>query len=458
MRFFACLFGLYAGALFAAPSNETALLIDAAGLSPAARQSLIGQASWWVGMQNQTPAAQVLAKLAMRPVQFSHADLILIATPAALSARLAARYPVLQRYEHVTADSFALQSLACDQREGAPRLPAVAAAGRGNVVLRPLTSGAEKLQALPLNQQLTARTEPMPRSKAINPATQEIVNLIDPTRWFGGITQLAVWKRNSYGAEVDLARDWLANQFAGLGFSVQTPTFNVGSAAVQMENVIGTKTGSTLPNEWIVIGAHYDSRNVGLSNTTNPSPGAEDNASGCSGVLEMARILAPYRFKRTLKFMCFGGEEQNLYGSEAYAASLQAAGDLPKVKLAIMMDMIGYSSDAQTDVLLETSSAQQAVLPAFQQAAADYSPGMNVLTSLNPFGSDHVPFLNRSVPTLLLIENEWDTYPQYHKATDTPANVTNALSQGPAILRMMAAVLVERAELFDSYFSNGFEN
>ena len=240
--------------------------------------------------------------------------------------------------------------------------------------------------------------------------------------------------------------------------TVTTPSFTVsGSTNVQIENVVGTLTGTTFPDEWIVVGAHYDSRNTSVSNISNPSPGAEDNASGCAAVLELARVMADLKPKRTIKFVCFGGEEQNLYGSEAYAASLVSSGELGKIKLAVIMDMIGYSSTSALDVLLETSSALAAVLPQFQQAAADYSPAMTVSTSLAPFGSDHMPFINRAVPTLLLIENEWDSYPHYHKATDTPANVTNAMLEGPAIIRMELAVIAARAEVELPLTVDGFE-
>ncbi len=52
---------------------------------------------------------------------------------------------------------------------------------------------------------------------------------------------------------------------------------------ITRQNVIGTWTGTSLPDEWIVVGAHYDSRNGSGSSVTN-TPGAEDNASGCAGV------------------------------------------------------------------------------------------------------------------------------------------------------------------------------
>ena len=428
---------------FASASVKTkldAVLLDATKMSLAERAQIkADQASWWLGLDSK----------------------ILVAAPPKMILSLSKRFPVLERFYGVTPASFSLQSMACDERDAKLHLPAIAKVGRGNLVRTPINfSGFRAVNGL---SAITPGLEVLgsgqnARSKTLDPAYQPLIARIRPSRWFNDLSTLASWKRNSYSPEIDLARDWLAGEFGALGLTVTTPSFNVpGATTVQIENVVATLTGTTFPDEWILVGAHYDSRNISVSNISNPSPGAEDNASGCAAVLEMARVLADLKPKRTLKFMCFGGEEQNLYGSEAYAASLVSSGELSKIKLAIIMDMIGYSSTPALDVLLETSSALAAVLPQFQQAAADYSPNMTVSTSLAPFGSDHMPFINRGVPTLLLIENEWDTYPHYHKATDVPANVTNALLEGPAIMRMQLAVIAARAEVELPLTSDGFE-
>ena len=417
-----------------------AVLLDATNMSADQRAQIkANQAGWWLGLDSK----------------------ILVAAPPKTIQSLSARFPVLEHFHRVTPESFSLQSMACDERDAKLHLPAIAKVGRGNLVRTPINfSGFRNVSGLtaitPGLEVLGSRQ--YARSKALNPAFQPLIARINPTRWFNDLSTLASWKRNSFSPEIDLARDWLAGQFGALGLTVTTPSFTVsGSGTVQIENVVGTLTGTSLPDEWILVGAHYDSRNTSVSNISNPSPGAEDNASGCAAVLELARVMADLKPKRTIKFVCFGGEEQNLYGSEAYAASLVSSGELGKIKLAVIMDMIGYSSTSALDVMLETSSALAAVLPQFQQAAADYSPTMTVSTSLSPFGSDHMPFINRAVPTLLLIENEWDSYPHYHKATDIPANVTNALLEGPAIIRMELAVIAGRAELELPLTVDGFE-
>lgn len=423
----------------------TAALLDAKHLTPAQRELLISRAErtgWWLGFD----------------------DRLLIALPDAdLSQALATEQlhaAVEARFTGASPASFSLQSRACDAPDDRSHLPAIVKVGRGNLVRTPPNflgfAVRDGLKPIIINQQVTQRSA-TPARRAVNPALLPVLAQISPARWFADLSQLASWRRNSYSNELTLARDWLAGQFGGLGLTVQTPAFNL-NAGRQINNVVATLTGTTLPDEWIVVGAHYDSRNTSVSDVNNASPGAEDNASGCAGVLELARILALLRPKRTIQFVCFAGEEQNLLGSEAYAASLQNTGQLGKVKLAVIMDMIGYSSSANSlDVLLETSTALAASLSPFEQAAADYVPQLQVSTSLAPFGSDHMPFINRGVPSLLLIQNEWDSYPHYHRTTDTPANVSNAQVQGPAVLRMELAVVATQAEIELPGFANGFE-
>jgi Peptidase family M28 len=436
----------------------TALFVDAAKTAPAQIQALqlMSEAEgFWIGVEHQDVAS---AKPNWRAAQFDATQIIM----ALVSAQSAARFhelEILGKLEHVDAADFALQSIACDSTDEKLHLPAILKVARANLVRQPrsflpILKAQSGLHAVPKNQWLTQRAVLSKRAHRVaDPQIQQIVNQLNGNRWFAALSQLATWKRNSFSPELDLARDWLAAEFTGLGQNVQTPSFNVTTSFLA-ENVVATQLGTTLPNEWVLVGAHYDSTNSSTTNTSNPSPGAEDNASGCAGVLEMARVLSQYQFKRTLKFVCFAGEEQGLIGSEAFAATAPIA----NIKLAVLMDMIGYSSDTRYDVLLETSSALSAVFVPFQTAAADYSPGLAILTSTNPFGSDHMPFINRSVPSLLLIEDEWDTYGQYHRSTDTPSNVSNAVQQGPAVLKMAIAVLAQKAELVSNgVFANGFE-
>jgi Zn-dependent M28 family amino/carboxypeptidase len=105
-------------------------------------------------------------------------------------------------------------------------------------------------------------------------------------------------------------------------------------------NVVAELPGERWPGEHLVVGAHYD--------TTPDSPGANDNGSGTSVLVESARLLAgvreearvrpPYGIRpgRTIRFVCFGSEEQTLQGSYAYVD--RHYGDEPKPRLMINLD------------------------------------------------------------------------------------------------------------------------
>ncbi|MBK8284805.1 MAG: M28 family peptidase [Ahniella sp.] len=269
------------------------------------------------------------------------------------------------------------------------------------------------------------------------------------------------YDRSSYATTtLFAARDWIAGRMQAEGLTVSTPNFTMNSpgGSITRQNVLGMWTGTVTPNEWIIVGAHYDSRN-GNANSTTGTPGAEDNASGCAGVLELARVLVPRQPGRSLLFMCYAGEEQGLLGSAAHVQSLTTNNHLARVQAVVIMDMIGYSADTQLQALYESEPEFLSYMQRFGAAASTYVPQLNVVYSTNPFGSDHMPYLNAGVQTLLAIEDDWDIYGHYHRSTDTPANMgPNAQAMGGAILKTNAAVLAELAGLLPpAMFSDGFE-
>jgi len=270
-------------------------------------------------------------------------------------------------------------------------------------------------------------------------AIQALVDSVDGNRWFGNIQTLGQWNRNSRQPGNVTARDWLVGQFQSIpGLAVTTQSFTIpGSPSVTSNNVIATLTGTTRPDEWYIVGGHFDSTSQSVATA---APGCEDNASGSAGVLELARIFAAHPPEATIIFVCYSGEEQGLHGGTAHAASLVSANNDDKVQAVLTMDMIGYTGDADLDCLLETNASGQFLIDAYSAAAAQYTT-LRIVSSLNPFGSDHVPYLNRGMAALLTIENDWDSYPDYHRTTDTANNIT--IDMGLQTLRMNVAALAK---------------
>jgi hypothetical protein len=299
------------------------------------------------------------------------------------------------------------------------------------------------------------------------PEVQAIVDGVDPERWFQTMSLLAGFNRNSFSAALGPARDWILSAFEGaqltnsiFPYTLQnvagcTPT----PAPITIDNPIGTKLGTSLADEWIVVGAHYDSRNsVRCDGVANPQPGANDNASGCAGVIELARVFASVPTQRSVLFMCFSGEEQGLVGSRRYVESLTASGDITRVKHMINLDMIGFDPGGALDARVDTNAANAALLAQYAAAAATYAPELNVIGSSNTSANtDHWYFLQAGVPAVFTWENGASIYPHYHQSTDVPANMTRARELAGGILKMDAAMLATVAGLVPPVFGDGFE-
>jgi hypothetical protein len=309
-----------------------------------------------------------------------------------------------------------------------------------------------------LAAQLANRPEPWnPKSelRGFAAGVQLLVDHIDDDRWFADLSTLAGWNRHTTNgnSNIDQARDWLVQQFQALPhLQVSTESFSVGGSTAW--NVVAELPGLLRPDAWHIVGAHYDATS---QNTSVAAPGAEDNASGCAGVLEEARAFTTYRPAETIFFICYSGEEQGLFGSTDHASDLIAQGNGGKMRSIQIMDMIGYSGDADLDSLLESNSSNVPLMNLYAAAAAQYTT-LRIVTSTFPFGSDHVPYLNRGLPALLVIENDWDVYPHYHRTTDLPPNIS--LAMGGETLRMNVAAMADLAGApsAEAVFSAGFED
>jgi Zn-dependent M28 family amino/carboxypeptidase len=135
----------------------------------------------------------------------------------------------------------------------------------------------------------------------------------------------------------------------GVGLSITTDVVRKEAPGV---NVVGVLEGSDpkLRDEVIVVGAHYDHLGRGGDGSLAPREGeihhgADDNASGTAGLLELARLLSQEREKmrRTVLFIAFGGEEEGLIGSSYYVA--HPARPVEQTVAMINMDMVGRLKD-----------------------------------------------------------------------------------------------------------------
>jgi len=161
---------------------------------------------------------------------------------------------------------------------------------------------------------------------------------------------------------IGAARDYIFNQFQSIAAtsggrmtvelqSFVQPVSNRVPVPTVITNVIATLHG-TQPestNRMYVVSAHYDSRVTDVLNATSDAPGADDDASGVSLVLDLAKVMAPRQFDATMVFMAVAGEEQGLYGSAHAAAVYRAAG--ANIAGMASNDIVGSPNGAPPDVV-----------------------------------------------------------------------------------------------------------
>jgi len=182
-------------------------------------------------------------------------------------------------------------------------------------------------------------------------------------------------------------------------------------------NVVATKAGVSQPERQILLTAHLDDTS---GNPTVDAPGADDNGSGSVCVLRSAQIIASLPFEKTLRFVCFTGEEQGLVGSGVYASDAAARGDL--IDAVVNLDMIAYESNNIdiAEVHAGTDPASAAIAAVFSDVNATYALGftLQTLTTGATTASDHASFWDVGYPAILGIEDFEDFTPYYHTVND----------------------------------------
>jgi hypothetical protein len=241
--------------------------------------------------------------------------------------------------------------------------------------------------------------------------------------------------RHSTSSEYSDASAWTRKQLTEMGYKTRMQTIAVNGG--KSRNIVADKRGSGSGKRNIVIAtAHLDSINL-QGGPSAPAPGADDNGSGSAGILEIARAFQSHNGVHDLRLILFGGEEQGLFGSRHYVATLPAA-QRGKIRAVINMDMIGRLNSPSRSVLLEGAALSQSVIDGLSQSAATYTE-LVVETSLNPFASDHVPFIRAGIPAVLTIEGSDNTNGDVHSSKDTIDKISYDFAI--EILRMNIAFL-----------------
>jgi len=190
---------------------------------------------------------------------------------------------------------------------------------------------------------------------------------VDPARLLTDLNYLVdMGERRSYSAQ-QAAADYIRGQLSGLA-NIAVSDHSYGHSGQQYVNVEATITGTELPDEYVIFGAHYDS----TSNSSTSAPGADDNASGTTALLELARALAGCAPKRSIRLVFFSNEEIGTVGSQAYASSMRSQISPDDVVGFIAVDMVGYGS-ANEDLDIAGRTADSVLVNAMTDAVETWT-------------------------------------------------------------------------------------
>lgn len=236
-------------------------------------------------------------------------------------------------------------------------------------------------------------------------------------------------------AALDRAAQYIETEFKKLGYAVKFEAFLY--RGVTMHNIVAERRGSDLADEIVVLGAHYD--------TVPECPGADDNASGIAGLLELARMFASQSPRRTVRFVAFANEEHSggkweEMGSYRHAQASSERGD--RIVGMLSLEMLGYFSDEENSqhypfpfnafypdrgnfigFVANTGSIAlvRRVVRVFRDRVDMPSEGVAAPERFSDIGrSDHWSFWQFGYQALMVTDTSNFRYPHLHRGSDTP--------------------------------------
>ena len=250
-----------------------------------------------------------------------------------------------------------------------------------------------------------------------------------------GIGERNVWRYDA----LCRAAAYIADSLRSSGYAPAAAGYDV--SRVRVENVEAVLPGTAGDRRAVVVGAHYD--------TVPGCPGANDNGTGVSAVLELARRFAGHPRRQTIRFVAFVNEEPPFFqtssmGSLVYAREAQRRGD--RITAMLSLETMGYYSD-------ERGSQQYPAAPLallypdtgnFIAFVSNVTSGrllrraQRAFKARTPFPvragaapavipgigwSDHWSFWEAGYPAIMVTDTAPYRYPWYHTAEDTPDKV-----------------------------------
>ena len=231
------------------------------------------------------------------------------------------------------------------------------------------------------------------------------------------------------------AGNYIFNEFKNMDLDVRYHNWSNGN--LHGSNIEATLYGmNDSSDEIYIICGHYDS--------VPGCPGADDNGAGTAAVLASAKIMSQYRFNHTVRFVCFSGEEQGLYGSKYYVQ--EAVSNEDNIIVALNADMMGYAKTEEDErkVKIFEDEYSEWVLDLTVDVSEQYYDYINLLVipSGYTWGSDHYRFWEAGYNALFYFEYKWN--PNYHLPSDIIENMNPMYAT--RVSKLIMATLVVLSE------------
>lgn len=287
------------------------------------------------------------------------------------------------------------------------------------------------------------RNQTYPNITVTNPTVVEMTHQVDTVNLYNTVAWMQQYIRDATKPEALLVQNYLLDRFDEIGLEtyVHNHTSIIGGTdTLDAGNVIAVQPGTEFPDEYVIIASHYDHPD---------GPGADDNASGTAGVLECARILSQYEFKRTILYIPFNGEERWMVGS--YPFVQKCAHEEMNILGVFDMDMIGFwpgPEYGEVTMYSGCSYISERLFEYYQQVANLYLPEMHTyrFTKQDSYGGDHMSFNAYEYPALYIGDIEYHAENiYYHTPGDSIGTGLNCFALSNGFVRAVVAAAAELA-------------
>jgi Zn-dependent M28 family amino/carboxypeptidase len=241
--------------------------------------------------------------------------------------------------------------------------------------------------------------------------------------------------RHSKSPILNDAGEFIMKELKGLGYMNTFYHYfgaTIDNEEFELRNIVCEKKG--IDGKLVMICAHYDSIMNRKEDSNSRAPGANDNGSGVSGLIEIARVLHKERLKHSVQFVFFSGEEQGLLGSKSYAKYIKESGiDLHRL---INLDMIGYPFLESNTVIIERDNNPDRRHNRIKENDVESIKFGEIMRGLastvelqfhldSIYDSDYEPFETKGYIVIGVYDGSAEPVknPHYHSSSDLPRNI-----------------------------------